>query len=122
MSIMMESDVRILLSGIILGGLRVLGSAKSTRGWLRTSSLYRVGRRRAIPRGVRHKEDVTMQVRPWCRFWQRIIAVLVAVGCVVGVLLLTAQNPSADEVTRGAPAGVAGIVAFIILKLFEAKE
>jgi hypothetical protein len=63
-----------------------------------------------------------MQARSWRRFWQRIIAVLVAVSCVVGVLLLTAQNPSADEITRGAPAGVAGVVAFVILKLFEAKE
>ena len=54
----------------------------------------------------------------WKTFIQKAAAMGVVTACVVVVLLVTANDPSADEVSRGAPAGV---LAYLAAKLFEAK-
>ena len=48
-------------------------------------------------------------------FVQKVLALAITTICVIGVLLVTAQNPSQDEFTRG---GAAGIVGYLAMKLF----
>lgn len=46
--------------------------------------------------------------RPW---YGRIVELLAITACVIGVLLVTASNPSYDEFAKGA---LSGLVAFIV--------
>ncbi len=47
-------------------------------------------------------------INGWQKTIQECISIVVATGCVVVVLLMTANNPSADEFWRGIPAALIG--------------
>ena len=52
-------------------------------------------------------------------WWQQCVMFVVMTGCVIAILLATANNPSADELWRG---GLGAAVAALGVKLFDASQ
>ena len=51
----------------------------------------------------------------WPTFCQRMIALIGTTCCVIAVLLVTANDPSSAEVTRG---GTAGVIGYFAARMF----